>query len=197
MSPWRSNLGLLWGSDAHRNVQLVQRDSFLCQQLYWRINVDRYRAAADCKHNTHTIHIWVSLNANCHCTRFSLTQKHDTDCHEVYFHTNLQNGSKKAPTCFPFTLKDRWNLVWSERILTKVFSRGAVLIEDRDNTGPEHLQGGNVGRKDAKRTCERRDVYLFHTGFFEENLQRQTKTTRFHVELNLPHVALVTHGFSK
>lgn len=148
-------------------------------------------------HTQHTIHIWVSLNANCHCTRFSLTQKHDTDCHEVYFHTNLQNGSKKAPTCFPFTLKDRWNLVWSERILTKVFSRGAVLIEDRDNTGPEHLQGGNVGRKDAKRTCERRDVYLFHTGFFEEHLQRQTKTTRFHVELNLPPVALVTHGFSK
>jgi len=59
--------------------------------------------------------------------------------------------------------------------LTEVFSRGAVVIEDRDNAGPEHLQGGYVGRQDTKRTSKCGHVDLFHAGLFEKHLRGKTQ----------------------
>lgn len=55
--------------------------------------------------------------------------------------------------------------------LTKVFSSGAIIIEDRDDAGPEHLQGGHVGGEDTKCTSKCRHIHLLHAGLFEENLQ--------------------------
>lgn len=55
--------------------------------------------------------------------------------------------------------------------LTKVFDSGTVIIKDCDDTGPEHLQGGYMGRKDAKRASKCGHVDLFHTGLFEIHLE--------------------------
>lgn len=55
--------------------------------------------------------------------------------------------------------------------LTKIFDRGAIVTDDCDNTGPEHLQSGYVGRKDTERTSECGHVNLFHTGLFEKHLE--------------------------
>lgn len=55
--------------------------------------------------------------------------------------------------------------------LTKVFDRGAVVTEDCDNTGPEHLQGGYVGREDTEHTVKCGHVNLFHTGPVEKHLE--------------------------
>lgn len=55
--------------------------------------------------------------------------------------------------------------------LTKVFDSGAVVTEDCDNPGPEHLQGGYVGRKDTERTGKCGHVNLCHTGLLEEHLE--------------------------
>lgn len=55
--------------------------------------------------------------------------------------------------------------------LTEVLGRGPIITEDRDNAGPEHLQGGDVGGQDTERTCKSGHVHLFHTGLFEKHLQ--------------------------
>lgn len=55
--------------------------------------------------------------------------------------------------------------------LTKVLDGGAVITENCDDSGPEDLQGGDVGREDAKCTRECRYVHLFHTGLFEKHLR--------------------------
>lgn len=57
--------------------------------------------------------------------------------------------------------------------LTEVLDGGAVIAENRDDTGPEDLQGGDVGRKDAECTRERRHIHLFNTGLLEEHLRRR------------------------
>lgn len=59
--------------------------------------------------------------------------------------------------------------------LTKVFSRGAVITEDGDDAGPEHLQGRYVGRKDTERTGQRGHVDLLHAGLFEKHLESGDK----------------------
>lgn len=46
-------------------------------------------------------------------------------------------------TSIRFQLKRRTNL-------TKVLGRGAVITEDSDDPGPEHLKGGNMGWEDAE-----------------------------------------------
>lgn len=55
--------------------------------------------------------------------------------------------------------------------LTKVFGSRAIVVEDCDHTGPEHLQGGYVGRKDAECTSKRGHINLFHAGLFEKHLE--------------------------
>lgn len=55
--------------------------------------------------------------------------------------------------------------------LTKVLGGGAIVTENRDNTGPEDLQGGDVGWEDAEWTRERGYIHLFNTGLFKEHLR--------------------------
>lgn len=62
------------------------------------------------------------------------------------------------------------SLIFPKENLTEVFGRRAIIIKDCDNTRPEHLQGGYVGRKDTECTGKRGDIHLFHTGLFEINL---------------------------
>lgn len=57
--------------------------------------------------------------------------------------------------------------------LTEVLDGGAVIAENCDDTGPEDLQGGDVGRKDAECARERGHVHLFNTGLLEEHLRRR------------------------
>lgn len=57
------------------------------------------------------------------------------------------------------------------RILTKVFGGGPVITEDCDDPGPEHLQGGHVGREDTKCTSECGHIYLFDTGLLVVDLR--------------------------
>lgn len=64
--------------------------------------------------------------------------------------------------------------------LTKVFSRGTIVTEDCDHTRPEHLQGGDMGREDTKRTGKRGHINLLHTGLFEEDLQMWDSRLKTH-----------------
>lgn len=64
--------------------------------------------------------------------------------------------------------------------LTKVLGRGAVITEDGDDAGPEHLKGGNVGREDAESAGECGDVDLFHTGLFEKHLRGREAHSSIH-----------------
>lgn len=57
--------------------------------------------------------------------------------------------------------------------LTKVLDGGAIITENCDNSGPEDLQGGDVGRKDAESTRQCGYVHLFHTGLFEKDLRNR------------------------
>lgn len=78
-------------------------------------------------------------------------------------------------------------LITYKEYLTKVFSRGAVLTKDCDNTGPEHLQGGHVGRKDTKCTSKCWHVDLFHTGFIKEHLEEKTHKQHIYFVLKKKH----------
>lgn len=55
--------------------------------------------------------------------------------------------------------------------LTKVLDGGAIITEYGDNSGPEDLQRGDMGREDTERTRQRGNVHLFHTGLFEKHLR--------------------------
>lgn len=95
-------------------------------------------------------------------------------------------------TSIRFHLKKRANL-------TKVLGRGAVITEDSDDAGPEHLKGGNVGREDAESAGECGDVDLFHTGFFEKHLQRERNHSfpySWRVQLVYVHLKTECHSIS-
>ena len=62
------------------------------------------------------------------------------------------------------------------RSLTKVFDRWAVVIVDCDHAGPEHLQGGDVGREDTECTGECGHINLLHIGPAEKHLETEVET---------------------
>lgn len=66
--------------------------------------------------------------------------------------------------------------------LTEILDGGAVIAENCDDTGPEDLQGGDVGRKDAECTRERGHVHLFNTGLLEEHLRGRDRLISFSVK---------------
>lgn len=77
------------------------------------------------------------------------------------------------------TIISIWSLLKKLTNLTKVLGRGAVVIDDCHDAGPEHLQGGNVGREDAESAGECGDVDLLHTGLLEKHLQGEGNTRSF------------------
>lgn len=60
--------------------------------------------------------------------------------------------------------------------LTKVFGGGAVLGVDNNQPRPQHLQGGYVGRQDAKGSRLRGNVHLPDVGTAEKYLEGQAGT---------------------
>lgn len=56
--------------------------------------------------------------------------------------------------------------------LTKVFGGGAILSMDNNQPWPQDLQGGHVGRKDAKGSCLRGHIHLPDVGTVEKHLEK-------------------------
>lgn len=85
------------------------------------------------------------------------------------------------------------SLVFEKHSLTKVFNRGAIIIEDCDNTWSEHLQGRYVGREDTECTSKCGYIDLLHTGLSEKHLASGDKRMRRYRHWHVSSTATVQH----